>query len=174
MAIATSKSMRHGKKSRSGEVSSADLKRAVASVGVGGGEAFKVTEKLSDTGLERDDSNAAQLHHRKLSFPADRQSAASAQQSPPKGKKNFFEGFRNPLRPKSKAESSGNGLAGTVVSVTTGALCSSHSLDSTAPEPQRPPVELASVTDNSRRFSETGSPRALRPSSVSEMPDSSN
>ncbi|XP_054722102.1 triple functional domain protein-like isoform X2 [Uloborus diversus] len=84
-----------------------------------------------------------------------------AQQSPPKSKRNFFEGFKNTLRPKSKTDS---GLSNAPIS-----LSSSHSLDSSTVSTQIIAQKGgAKDVDLIRRWSET---RSVRPSSVSDLPD---
>lgn len=107
--------------------------------------------------------------HRKNSLPIEKRSNL-AQQSPPKSKRNFFEGFKNSLRPKSKTDSGLSSINGnTAVS-----LSSSHSLDSSSVSAQlqaRLDTSLNKDSDMIRRWSETNSSRSGRPSSVSDLPD---
>ncbi|GFQ77081.1 triple functional domain protein [Trichonephila clavata] len=107
---------------------------------------------------------------RKNSLPLEKRSNL-AQQSPPKSKRNFFEGFKNTLRPKSKTESGLNSFNGNAPV----SLSSSHSLDSsTVSAHLHAKQELSLNKDSdtsSRRWSETNSSRAGRPSSVSDLPD---
>lgn len=107
--------------------------------------------------------------HRKNSLPLEKRSNP-AQQSPPKSKRNFFEGFKNSLRPKSKTDSGLSSINGnTAVS-----LSSSHSLDSSSVSAQlhaRLDTSLNKDSDMIRRWSETNSSRSGRPSSVSDLPD---
>ncbi|GIX93711.1 triple functional domain protein [Caerostris darwini] len=106
---------------------------------------------------------------RKNSLPLEKRSNL-AQQSPPKSKRNFFEGFKNTLRPKSKTESGFN----SVNSNAPVSLSSSHSLDSSTVSAHlhaKQELSLNKDSDISRRWSETNSSRTGRPSSVSDLPD---
>ncbi|GFU83187.1 triple functional domain protein [Trichonephila clavipes] len=107
---------------------------------------------------------------RKNSLPLEKRSNL-AQQSPPKSKRNFFEGFKNTLRPKSKTESGLNSFNGNAPV----SLSSSHSLDSSTVSAHlhvKQELSLNKDSDtSSRRWSETNSSRAGRPSSVSDLPD---
>lgn len=71
--------------------------------------------------------------------PQQRKQSCPTQQSPGKGKRNFFEGFRNTLRPKAASKSDAP-------------LCFSHSLDSASR-----PATLDPGGDG-RRWSETSHP----------------
>lgn len=107
--------------------------------------------------------------HRKNSLPLEKRSNL-AQQSPPKSRKNFFEGFKNSLRPKSKTDSGLSSINGN----TNVSLSSSHSLDSSSVSAQlqaRLDTSLNKDSDMIRRWSETNSSRSGRPSSVSDLPD---
>lgn len=107
--------------------------------------------------------------HRKNSLPLEKRSSL-AQQSPPKSKRNFFEGFKNSLRPKSKTDSGLSSINGN----TSVSLSSSHSLDSSSVSAQlhaRLDTSLNKDSDMIRRWSETNSSRSNRPSSVSDLPD---
>lgn len=111
--------------------------------------------------------DAASDGQRKHSLPIEKRSNL-AQQSPPKSKRNFFEGFRNTLRPKSKTDSvlSGSGES-TAVS-----LSSSHSLDSASAAQGKQDLNLNNKdSDMIRRWSESNPSRSVRPSSVSDLPD---
>uniref|UniRef100_A0A2L2XWE7 Triple functional domain protein n=1 Tax=Parasteatoda tepidariorum TaxID=114398 RepID=A0A2L2XWE7_PARTP len=123
-----------------------------------------LNEKIN-IGLE-----ASSSRQRKNSLPLDKH-LNLAQQSPPFGKKNFLEGFKNALRLKSKTDSglssvNGNGPA---------TLCSSHSLDSSSVTAQKnikgEQLSLNKDIDMPRRWSEINSSRSNRPSSVSDLPD---
>lgn len=107
--------------------------------------------------------------HRKNSLPLEKRSNL-AQQSPPKSKRTFFEGFKNSLRPKSKTDSGLSSINGN----TSISLSSSHSLDSSSVSAQlhaRLDTSLNKDSDMIRRWSETNSSRSGRPSSVSDLPD---
>lgn len=110
-------------------------------------------------------------NQRKHSFPLERRCNQS-QLSPPKGKRNFFEGFRNTLRSKSKVDTNtSNTNGGTSVS-----LCSSHSLDSASATTRsecKQELDVGKESGVARRWSETHSPHSVRPSSVSNVLDSS-
>ncbi|XP_022243783.1 triple functional domain protein-like [Limulus polyphemus] len=102
---------------------------------------------------------------RKHSFPLEN----TPQHTPPKGKRNFFEGFRNTLCSKSKSDLMAN-------SAMASSLCTSQSLDSgTASHTSDPRTELESKKDSGviRRWSEISSPNMVRPSLVTEFTDSS-
>ncbi|XP_055928977.1 triple functional domain protein-like isoform X2 [Argiope bruennichi] len=106
---------------------------------------------------------------RKNSLPLEKRSNL-AQQSPPKSKRNFFDGFKNTLRPKSKTESGLNSVNGSAPV----SLSSSHSLDSSTVSTHlhaRQELSLNKDSDMLRRWSETNSSRTGRPSSVSDLPD---
>lgn len=123
-------------------------------------DADKNNDSLSAVSSER---------HRKNSLPLEKHSNL-AQQSPPKSKRNFFEGFKNSLRPKSKTDSGLSSINGN----TSVSLSSSHSLDSSSVSAQlhaRLDTSLNKDSDMIRRWSETNSSRSGRPSSVSDLPD---
>ncbi|XP_076313108.1 LOW QUALITY PROTEIN: triple functional domain protein-like [Tachypleus tridentatus] len=97
---------------------------------------------------------------RKHSFPLEN----NPQQTPPKGKRHFFEGFRNTLCSKSKSD------------LMASSLCTSQSLDSgTTSHTSDPRTELESKKDIGviRRWSEISSSNMVRPSLVTEFTDSS-
>lgn len=107
--------------------------------------------------------------HRKNSLPIEKRSNL-VQQSPPKSKKNFFEGFKNTLRPKSKTESGLSSVNGS----NPHSINSNNSIDSASVSAHlqaRQDLSLNKDSDMSRRWSETNSSRAGRPSSVSDLPD---
>ncbi|KAG8189360.1 hypothetical protein JTE90_021863 [Oedothorax gibbosus] len=107
--------------------------------------------------------------HRKNSLPVEKRSNL-AQQSPPKSKKNFFEGFKNTLRPKSKTESGISSTNGNNQSP----INSDSNLDpanALTTLPARENLSLNKDSDKSRRWSVSNSSRAGRPSSVSDLPD---
>ncbi|XP_067120464.1 LOW QUALITY PROTEIN: triple functional domain protein-like [Centruroides vittatus] len=178
----TSKSLRQpnrDKKIRSQEVSINELKKVPSSA-----NSLRCNEQESSVSTsEKIPESSALITHgnynsvniadnqRKHSFPLERRSNQS-QLSPPKGKRNFFEGFRNTLRSKSKVDTNvSNTNGGTNVS-----LCSSHSLDSastTTRSDYKQELEVAKESGVARRWSETHSPHSVRPSSVSNVLDSS-
>ncbi|XP_076368710.1 triple functional domain protein-like isoform X2 [Tachypleus tridentatus] len=91
---------------------------------------------------------------RKHSFPLEKH-PSTPQHSPPKSKWSFFEGFRNPLRPKSKSNLMASSL-----------LCTSQNLDS--PCNSKMGLDPRKGSGMNRRWSEVSPSHMLRPSFVSD------
>lgn len=125
------------------------------------GKIKKNSQQLSITSETSFNIEETHEKSRKYSCPNDKPSSPSLQTSPPKGKRTFLEGLRNPLRQKKHDEQLTT--TSTIITKTYESLgsnlLSSHSLDYST-DAQKGNMLEATSNDNSvnRRWSESATP----------------